>query len=229
MKKSNSSYKVTMEEFEPIQPITPNQELAFQYWDEGYNLVLSGSAGTGKTMMAMYFALQEVLKNDRYRKVIVMRSVVPTREVGFLQGSLKEKTEPFEAPYKSICETLFGYEGAYGKLVTSNKLEFQITSHIRGCTFDNAIVIVDEMQNLNGHELDSVMTRLGEDCKIIFSGDIAQSDFKYKDEKMGLVKFLELIEHIRFFKVVQFDWGDIVRSDFVRDYIMTKEYLGIEL
>lgn len=226
MKKSNSSYKVTMEEFETIQPITPNQELAFQYWDEGYNLVLSGSAGTGKTMMALYFALQEVLKNDRYRKVIIMRSVVPTREVGFLQGSLKEKTEPFEAPYKGICETLFGYEGAYGKLVTSGKLEFQITSHIRGCTFDNAIIIVDEMQNCNFHELDSVITRLGNDCRIIFSGDRAQSDFKFADEKDGIIHFLNLLEHIRFFKIVQFDWGDIVRSDFVRDYIMTKEMLN---
>jgi predicted ribonuclease YlaK len=228
MKKSNSSHLVTRDELEPIQPITGNQKLAFDYWDQGYNLMLSGSAGTGKTFMALYFAFKEMLENDGiYDKVMIMRSVVPTRDVGFLQGSLDEKKDPFSKPYKLICDEIFGYEGAYNKLVMKKKLEFEITSHIRGCTYDNMIIIVDEMQNCNFHELDSIITRVGKDCKVIFSGDVRQSDFKYKDEKEGIEKFALIIEQMRFFRIVEFEWADIVRSDFVRDYIMTKEMMGL--
>jgi len=219
--------QVRRDELEDIKPQTENQKTAFDRWDDGYNLVLSGSAGTGKTFLALYFAFKELLDNpDIYRKVIIMRSVVPTREIGFLQGSLQEKIDPFTSPYKLICDEIFGYDGAYGKLITTNKLEFMVTSHIRGCTFDNAIVVVDEMQNCNFHELDSIITRVGKDVKIIFSGDYSQSDFKHKDEKDGLIKFLSVVEQMRFFRVINFSWSDIVRSDFVRDYIMTKEMMG---
>ena len=226
MKRGNS-LQVKLGELEPVTPITENQKKVFDNWEEGYNLILSGSAGTGKTFLAMHLALKEVLLNpDIYRKVMVIRSLVPTRDGGHLPGTKTEKEDPFKLPYINICDQLFGYPGAYGKLVSTKKFEFETTSYIRGATFDNTIIIVDEMQNLNFHELDSVITRVGQDCRIIFCGDQRQTDFKYHDEKEGIIKFVDIIEQMRFFRVINFGWHDIVRSDFVRDYIMTKEMLG---
>lgn len=226
MKKSNS-LNVRLDEIEPVYPITENQKKAFEAWKEGYNLILTGSAGTGKTFMAMHFALRDLLENyDTYRKVMIIRSLVPTRDGGHLPGTKEEKEEPYTITYRNLADEIFGYEGAWGKLISTKRIHFETTSYIRGATFDQTILIVDEMQNLNFHELDSVITRVGKDCRIIFCGDQKQTDFKYNDEKEGIVKFVDIIEQMRFFRVVNFGWHDIVRSDFVRDYIMTKEMLG---
>lgn len=225
MKLSNSM-KVSLDELEQHEPITDTQEEAFERWKEGYNLVLSGCAGTGKTFVAMYFAMKEMMdKPDIYRELIIIRSMVPTRDIGFLPGNEEEKKLAYTIPYRSICHDLFGYDQAWPKLITQKKIRFESTSFIRGSTFDNAIIIVDEMQNCNFHELDSIITRVGEDCRIIFSGDYYQTDFKYEDEKNGLIKFLAITEQMRFFRTIEFGWEDIIRSDLVRDYIMTKEML----
>jgi len=226
--KKNNSLTVSFDELEKIDPITDNQKKAFDFWNKGHNLILTGSAGTGKTFIALYNAFKEMLnKPDMYRQIMIMRSMVPTRDAGHLPGSKEEKEDPYKAPYKNICDEIFGYRGAYGKLVTGNKLIFETTSYIRGATFDQTIIVVDEMQNLNFHELDSVITRVGNDCKIIFCGDYLQSDFKYNDDKDGIIKFISIVEQMRFFRVINFGWEDIVRSDLVRDYIMTKEMLNI--
>lgn len=210
-----------------IDPITKNQELAFEAWDDGYNLVLAGCAGTGKTFLGMYFALEDVLDPDTpYDQLIIVRSMVPTRDMGFLPGSKEEKEEAYTAPYIEICGQLFEDKTSYNKAITQRKIRFESTSFIRGTTWDNAIILVDEMQNLNFHELDSVITRVGEDSKIIFCGDYKQSDFRYDDEKEGVHKFLAIAEQLKKFRTITFDWEDIVRSDFVRDYLMTKEMLG---
>lgn len=218
---------VLPDELEFFEPITDTQEEVWKAWKEGYNLVLTGSAGTGKTFIALYLALKEFLQTSSYRKIIVVRSVVPTREIGFLPGDEKAKKESYTIPYKAIFSEMFGYEGAWGKMLSANKVHFESTSFIRGTTFDNAIVIVDECQNCNFHELDSIITRIGLDTKVIFCGDYYQSDFKREDEKEGLVKFLTILEQMRHFKTFTFGWDDIVRSDLVRDYIMTKEMLKI--
>jgi len=226
--KKNNSLTVSFDELEKIEPITDNQKKAFESWDKGYNLILTGSAGTGKTFIALYNAFKEMLdKPELYRRIMIMRSMVPTRDAGHLPGTKEEKEDPYKVPYKSICDEIFGYKGAYGKLTTANKLTFETTSYIRGATFDQTIIVVDEMQNLNFHELDSVITRVGNDCKIIFCGDYLQSDFKYNDDKDGIIKFISIVEQMRFFRVVNFGWEDIVRSDLVRDYIMTKEMMNI--
>lgn len=226
MKKSNSAHIVRADEIEKFYPQTENQSTAFNDWDQGHNLALIGSAGTGKTFMALYFAMKEMFKHpDKYRKVLIIRSLVPTRDGGHLPGTKEEKEEPYKLPYKGLCDEIFGYPGAYGKLATTNRLQFETTSYIRGTTFDQTIIIVDEMQNMNFHELDTVITRLGNDCKIIFCGDYRQTDFKYNDEKEGITKFLAIIETMPNFRVTEFGWADIVRSDFVRDYIMTKEMM----
>jgi len=226
--KKNNSLTVSFDELEKIEPITDNQKKAFDSWDKGYNLILTGSAGTGKTFIALYNAFREMLdKPELYRRIMIMRSMVPTRDAGHLPGTKEEKEDPYKVPYKSICDEIFGYKGAYGKLTTANRLTFETTSYIRGATFDQTIIVVDEMQNLNFHELDSVITRVGNDCKIIFCGDYLQSDFKYNDDKDGIIKFISIVEQMRFFRVVNFGWEDIVRSDLVRDYIMTKEMMNI--
>lgn len=226
--KKNNSLTVSLDELEKIEPITDNQKKAFDSWNKGHNLILTGSAGTGKTFIALYNAFKEMLdRPDLYRKIMIMRSMVPTRDAGHLPGTKEEKEDPYKVPYKNICDEIFGYKGAYGKLTTSNKLTFETTSYIRGATFDQTIIVVDEMQNLNFHELDSVITRVGNDCKIIFCGDYLQSDFKYNDDKDGIIKFISIVEQMRFFRVINFGWEDIVRSDLVRDYIMTKEMMNM--
>ena len=222
MKKANFN---DMFEFEPQ---TTNQRIAYDAWDDDDNLVLTGSAGTGKTFVAMYLAIEAVLtKETPYDRVVIVRSVVPTRDMGFLPGTIEEKKEVFETPYKAICNELFGDVNIYDRMIANNQLQFTTTSFIRGLTIDNAVVIVDEMQNLNFHELDSVITRVGTNCRVIFSGDYLQSDFKDPAERDGIQRFLRIIDQLKNFSVVSFNWHDIVRSDFLRDYIMTKEMLGM--
>lgn len=223
----NNSMTVRWDDMLEFDPLTKNQELAYTAWDNGDNLVLSGSAGTGKTFMALYLGLEQMLDRDtEFNQLIIIRSMVPTRDMGFLPGTKQEKEQAFTSPYTSICTELFGDKASYNKMITSGQLAFESTSFIRGATFDNSIIIVDEMQNLNFHELDSVITRVGKNSKIIFCGDFKQSDFKYDDDKSGIVKFLQIVEQLKNFQIVNFGWEDIVRSGFVRDYIMTKEMLG---
>ena len=223
MKKANFN---DMFEFEPQ---TTNQRIAYDAWDDDDNLVLTGSAGTGKTFVAMYLAIEAVLtKETPYDRVVIVRSVVPTRDMGFLPGTIEEKKEVFETPYKAICNELFGDVNIYDRMIANNQLQFTTTSLIRVFTIDNAVVIGDEMQNLNFHELDSVITRVVTNCRVIFSGDYLQSDFKDPAERDGIQRFLRIIDQLKNFSVVSFNWHDIVRSDFLRDYIMTKEMLGIK-
>lgn len=207
-----------------VEPMTMSQEVVFNAWDEGNHIIMSGSAGSGKTFIGLYLALEVVLdKSNDWQKVIICRSVVPTREIGFLPGTLEEKIEAYTGPYKQICAELFDDREAYDKLTKSNTVEFVSTSHIRGTTFNDSIIIVDEMQNLTFHELDSIITRVGQNCRILFCGDYYQSDFVKSSDKQGILQFMEILELMKKFTVVEFTWADIVRSDFVRDYIMTKE------
>jgi phosphate starvation-inducible protein PhoH and related proteins len=222
-----SKSKATLSDLVVHEPITENQVKAYEAWDDGDNLVLAGSAGTGKTFVAIYLALESILeKTNPQDKIIIFRSVVPTRDIGYLPGSLAEKMAPYEVAYQGIVKQLIGDNAGWNRLISSKQIEFMSTSFIRGMTIDNAVIIVDEMQNLNFHELDSVITRVGENCRIIFSGDYNQSDFKDGYEKEGIQKFLRIVEHLKHFEIIQFNWHDIVRSDFLRDYIMAKEMLG---
>lgn len=224
----SESMNIRIEDLRTIEPVTESQKDAWQSWREGDNLAMVGTAGTGKTFLAMYLALEEIMdKSTPYESLRIIRSAVPTREVGFLPGTIDEKLDAFTGPYRAATADLFEDDRAYEKLVHNKYIQFESTSYIRGVTFDNSIVLVDEMQNLNFHELDSVITRIGHCSKIIFCGDYKQSDFKQMNEKNGINTFLEILEQLKHFSVIEFTWEDIVRSGLVRDYIMTKEWMGL--
>ena len=207
-----------------VLPLTNNQKKTFEEYKKEQHLILHGTAGTGKTFISMYLALEQILHKGDFKRLIIVRSAVPTRDIGFLPGSLKEKTRTYELPYHAICGDLFGRDDAYDILKTKGICDMITTSFIRGMTLSDCIILVDEMQNMSWHELDSVMTRVGRNAKIIFCGDYRQSDLE-KKERNGLLQFLEILKKIDLFSMVEFNSEDIVRSGIVKQYIIEKEKL----
>ena len=188
-----------------------------------YFLALHGVAGTGKTFIACYKALEEVLdRNNPFNKIIIVRSAVQSREMGHLPGDVDEKLDIYQQPYRQICHTLFDRKDAYDRLVEQGYIEFISTSFIRGMSFDDAIIIVDEMQNMNFEEIDTVMTRVGYRSKIIWCGDYRQTDLRKSGDKTGILKFFDIAHHMNAFTRVEFTADDIVRSSLVKDYILAK-------
>lgn len=211
-----------------IRPLTATQGDMFDSYSQGYNLAAIGTAGTGKTMCAMYLALNDVLNKEGYEKVIVIRSAVQTREQGFMPGSKAQKEAVFEAPYQDIVSDLFGRGDAYQILKQKQMMQFMTSSFVRGLTFDNAIIIVDECQSMTYHELDTIITRVGESSKIIFCGDTKQNDLEISRNRAdisGLADFLRVLRRVESFDTVKFQPQDIVRSGLVKEYIMAKENL----
>jgi phosphate starvation-inducible protein PhoH len=211
-----------------FDPLTQNQRSTFDAFSKDRNLMLHGIAGTGKSFLSMYLSLKEILNgSDKYKKVVIVRSVVPTRDMGFLPGNNKEKTKVYEAPYYAICTEIFGRSDSYEYLKSKNLIEFMSTSFIRGITLNDCIVIVDEMQNATLHELDSVITRIGHNCKVVFCGDFRQSDFTREHERNGLTDFMRVVRNMKSFNFVEFDAADIVRSALVKEYIIMKDKLRV--
>lgn len=207
-----------------IEPLTKSQQDVFESYKEGYNLVLHGCAGTGKTFLSLYLAIEEVLAKESLRKkIMIVRSVVPTRDMGFLPGNVTEKSKVYETPYHKMVNDIFGRGDAYGLLKSKGIIEFTTTSFVRGETWDDTIIIVDEFQNMSFQELHSVITRMGENTRIIFSGDGNQDDLtseRFKEES-GILKFMRILNEMDSFDVVDFSPSDIVRSGIVREYIET--------
>lgn len=211
-----------------IQPLTPTQEDFFDSYREDYNVAAIGTAGTGKTMCAMYLALNDVLQTAGYERIVIIRSAVQTREQGFMPGSKQEKEAVFEQPYVDIANDLFGRGDAYSILKSKGTIQFMTSSFVRGLTFDNAIIIVDECQSMTYHELDTIITRVGESSKIVFCGDTKQDDLaisRNRADVSGLAQFLRVLDQIDSFETIQFTTQDIVRSGLVKEYIMAKEQL----
>jgi len=217
-----------------IKPITDNQKQVFATWKKGKNQFLFGSAGTGKTFVSLYLALNDIFDLKKpYERVILVRSLIPTREIGFLPGDEEDKAALYQVPYQNMVQFMFempneqAFNGLYDKLKGQGSLFFLSTSFLRGLTFDNSIIIVDECQNLNFHELDTIITRVGQDSKIVFCGDFDQTDLQKTNEKNGLHDFLRILEEMDEFNCTEFTIGDIVRSGFVRNYLINKTKLGI--
>ena len=203
-------------ELAEIEPLTRNQLRAFE---SDKNLVLHGCAGTGKTFISCYLAFDDMTKNQ-YEKLVIIRSAVPTRDIGFLPGTEKEKSSVYEEPYYDISIDLFERGDAYQILKTKRLVHFMTTSYIRGITLRDAVILIDECQNMTFHELDSIITRLGENCRVIFCGDFSQSDLKQN----GMKEFFEILASMNRFDFIEFGVEDIVRSGFVKEYIIAKEY-----
>jgi len=221
---SSQPLRIKLDHLNTFQPLTNNQKLFFDAYTRGdYFIALHGVAGTGKTFIALYKALEEVLdKNNPFNKIILVRSSVQSRDMGHLPGDADDKMEIFRQPYIQICHTLFGRGDAYQRLAEQGHIEFISTSFIRGMSFDDAIIIVDEMQNMNFDEIDTVMTRVGYRSKIIWCGDYRQTDLKKAGDKSGLLKFFDIAYHMSSFTRIEFTVNDIVRSSLVKDYILAK-------
>lgn len=209
-----------------VEAKTENQQRAFDYFLEGYNLILSGSAGSGKTMLALYLGLKSLVFH-KYEKVVIVRSIVPTRNIGFLKGTQQEKESVYEQSYLHLVNKLLPtIPNAYDVMKKEKTIEFTSTSFIRGNNIDKAVVIIDEFSNLTYHELSSVITRLGENVRVIFSGDFYQSDLRYSDEKEGVLKFLKVLSLMEEdFKRVDFTIDDVVRSGLVKRFLLAEHEL----
>ena len=215
--RGQGSLKIGIENLYTIEPLTENQKLFFKEWKKFPIYVLSGFAGTGKTFIAMYKALEDVLGSHRYKKLIILRSAVPTRDLGAMPGDLEEKGSVYELPYDEICNSLFNKKESYLRLKEQGRIAFSLTSYIRGITFDESIIIVDEIENLTYHELYSVITRVGEGSKIVFCGDFRQSD----EKSNGMTKFLRVLARMKNMVYnIDFTKDDIVRSNLVKEFII---------
>lgn len=218
-----------------IKPATENQKKAFQSYKNEKNLFLYGAAGTGKTFISLYLALKDVLNPETpYECAYLVRSAVPTREIGFLPGDEEDKTALFQVPYQNMVQFMFeqpneqAFNMLYDKLKNQGSLMFMTTSFLRGITLDNAVVIVDECQNLTFHELDTIITRVGQDSKIIFCGDFFQTDLQKTSEKEGLGVFMGILSGMKEFDLIEYSIGDIVRSGLVRSYLIAKIKQGVD-
>ena len=216
-----------------ITPLTENQEKVFKAWDEGKHLFIYGCAGTGKTFITLYNALREVLdEKTPYEKIYLVRSLVATREIGFLPGSYEDKSDIYQIPYKNMVKYMFqmpsdaDFEMLYGNLKSQETIKFWSTSFLRGTTLDNSIVIVDEFQNMSYHELDSIITRVGENSKIMFCGDASQSDLQKTNERNGIIDFMTVLRKMPSFDIIEFGVDDIIRSGLVKEYIIAKLEAG---
>ncbi len=217
-----------------IEPLTPNQQSLFDAYAQDKNLIAYGCAGTGKTFITLYNALKDVLDQETpYEKIYIVRSLVATREIGFLPGDHEDKSTLYQIPYKAMVKYMFempteaDFQMLYGNLKAQDTIDFWSTSFIRGTTFDKTIVIVDEFQNLNYHELDSIMTRVGEQSKIMFCGDATQSDLVKQNERNGIHDFMRVLRLMPSVDIIEFGVEDIVRSGLVKEYILAKLELNL--
>lgn len=208
-----------------IVPLTENQENTFESYEDGQHILMMGTAGTGKTFLSIYLGMRDIMENKTQEKLVIVRSVVPTRDMGFLPGNNKEKGKVYEAPYYSIFSEIFGRGDAYEYLKTRNIVEFMTTSFVRGITINDSVIVVDEFQNMTANELHSVFTRIGKNCRVVFAGDIKQNDINSRKEESGFKDFFKVIDRMDDFDVIEFNRNDIVRSELVKSYIIVREEL----
>ena len=213
-------------ELKDVKPLTENQARVFEMYSQGKQLMLTGMAGTGKSFLALYLAFRDLVEG-RLNSINIIRSTVPSRDMGFLPGTLKEKLAAYEDPYQQIVNELFGRDDAWFILCKKGYLNMMSTSYLRGVTYKNVAMIVDEVQNCTLQELDTVITRVGSGCRVMLCGDIKQNDLLTGKNQSGLPLFEKIISQMPEFECVTFGIEDIVRSGLVRSYLMSKYKLGL--
>lgn len=229
-KKKTAAQETTKQHFslKKITPLTDNQTKTFEEYEKGNHLILSGSAGSGKSFLAMYLGMKDLMQfNSYYNKLIIIRSAVPTRDLGFVPGTLEEKSKIYQEPYMNIVNELVGRGDAWHFMTNKEIIEFQTTSFLRGLTFKDCIIIFDEFQSATFHEIDTVLTRVGENCRFILCGDFNQNDLSLKKEKSGFQNAITILKNIENVSEISFNINDVVRSGFVRKYLEQKQKLGI--
>lgn len=226
---------ISLDVLQKMHPLTENQAKLFESYENGKNILAHGSPGTGKTHVLLYNALKDVL-NERtpYDKIILLRSTVQSLDIGFVPGSVNEKIAPFESPYKHMVKSMFElsteeeFEMIYGLLKSEKIIDFMCVSFLRGTTFDNCILIVDECQNMNYHQLSTVITRVGQDSKIFFAGDSRQSDLTKQSERKGFIDFAKVLERMESFDLIKFEIEDVVRSGIVKQFLIAEHELEVQ-
>lgn len=233
MASKKKTLEISLKDMTEIKPITDNQKEVFNHFKDK-NLFLYGVAGTGKTFVALYNALKDVLdpKSPRER-VYIVRSIIPTRDIGFLPGDEEDKSYLYQTPYQNMVRFMFKrssdaeFDRLYNDLRNQGTIDFLTTSFLRGVTIDNGVVIVDECQNLNFHELDTIMTRVGQDTKIIFAGDMQQTDLTKTQDRNGILDFVNILQAMPEVETIEFNLNDIVRSGLIKSYLLNKIKLGL--
>lgn len=221
--KTSHKLRIRIDDLLTFSPLTETQKHFFDLYKQGTKaILLHGVAGTGKTFIALYKALEEVLdRANALQQVVIVRSAVQSRDIGHLPGDEDEKTEVFKRPYEDICAMLFGgFPSAFQRLEEQSHVQFMTTSFIRGITIDNSVIIVDEAQNLNFQEINTIMTRVGEGSKIIFCGDFRQTDLNKKQDMSGLRDFMCISRKMPSFRNIEFGVDDICRSELVKEFIL---------
>jgi phosphate starvation-inducible protein PhoH len=233
-KKASKNKKRNEENFQEqitllnVDPLTENQEIAFDSFDDGKNLLMTGTAGTGKTFLSLYLGMELLSKDKTKNNLIIIRSLVSTRDIGFLPGSEKEKAMVYEAPYYALFSELYKRGDAYELFKAKNLVRFISTSFVRGITINNSIIVIDEIQNMSSSEIHSVFTRIGKNCRVIICGDIKQNDLSKGREKSGFEDFFKVINNMKEFESIEFTKEDIVRSGLVKSYIIERENLELQ-
>lgn len=205
-----------------FRPLTEKQKDSIYAFSSGKHLALLGSAGTGKTFLGIYLASSLMVDPDSQTdKIIVLRTAVQARDQGFVKGDPAEKMDPYSVPYKQAFTKIFGRANSFYDLIKAKKLVFDSTSFLRSVTFDNAVVIFDEAQNAEFREINTVITRLGQNSRLILIGDSLQDDLS-KNEESGLPKFSKIVtQHLPTdFHITTFTSEDIVRSDLVKRWVI---------
>ena len=216
--------KFTVKDMNALSALTETQRELFIQWNEDKSMLVTGSAGTGKSLLCLWLGLRDVLdENISYENLTIIRSIVPSREIGFTPGTVDEKIKIYESPYVSICNHIFSYAKSYENLKRGGYLTFESTSFLRGTTIDNSVIIVDELQNLSWHECNTVMTRVGNNSKIIFIGDDKQTDLTKKNDTSGFKEFVNILNRMKSIERVVFTPNDVVRSGIVKEYLKTLE------
>lgn len=224
-KKNTSTQRGPQFNLKSISPKTVNQRRVFEEYNQNKNLIIHGYPGTGKTFLAVYLAMNEIINgNTDYKNVIIVRSVVPSRDMGHLPGTEEKKSEVYELPYHEIFGELFGNRGAYEHFKKSGVVRFCTTSFLRGLTFSNSIIIIEESQNMTEQEINTVMTRISETSKVVICGDFRQNDLLYKRNETSYMKeLIEITSRMSQFRSIEMKIEDIVRGPLVKEWIVIKE------